>query len=417
MSVGSLTVAGEGDDARERSRLRLHVAVGKTVLHALLQRAVHTADGQRLHEVALDVVVAVGIAQESHLQLGTEVVVERETGPVCQLISSGVEPYLAYELTLHAPCALGTGGAVARGSGYLVVHALGIEVVALLHHPVQYLVHGVEAGTQRESTRRTSLLRRAEAGVLDADVTELGEETVHEDVLSGEHQRREHRVVVIPAPSLAQQVGILHRTVGIYAATDGVHAHLLQTVGESRQVVGIEPRVHTADAVHVAREYSVLYRARVFQLGLELVGSAQLVEGGDGGEEFHRTGRAHQLAFTVAVDAGVCLQVPHHQSHLRGLEHLRLQEFADAHLYRLRPGQPECVGGEGVHNGRVLRLHIVLVLDHLLVARSLNNGGHILGMGGQHRHQCHRPSQDDIQYLSHHKLFLPLFYFFTFLPF
>ena len=49
---------------------------------------------------------------------------------------------------------------------------------------------------------------------------------LHKLVLAAIDEGREHGVVVVPAPSLAQQVIVLHALVGIEVAADSVDAHL-----------------------------------------------------------------------------------------------------------------------------------------------------------------------------------------------
>ena len=46
MPIRRLAIASERDDARQRAGLRLHVAMGITRFHALLQRAIDTSDRQ-----------------------------------------------------------------------------------------------------------------------------------------------------------------------------------------------------------------------------------------------------------------------------------------------------------------------------------------------------------------------------------
>ena len=75
-----------------------------------------------------------------------------------------------------------------------------------------------------------------------------------EEIVMARHKKgREHRVVVVPAPTLAKQVGTLHGAVGKNASAYGVYTHRLYPVEKGLEVVGIETRVETANAIDVAR--------------------------------------------------------------------------------------------------------------------------------------------------------------------
>ena len=369
MPIRRLAIASERDDARQRAGLRLHVAMGITRFHALLQRAIDTSDRQGLLQLLIHILVTIGIAKELHLQFGTQIVVERETGTIGEFVASRIESYLAYQLPLHVSRTLGTGRSVACRSRYLVVHALGIEIVALLHHLVQYLVHRMETGTNGERSLRTAFHGCPETSIEDARILQLAKESIHKQVFPSEHQWREHRVVIIPAPSLAQEVVVLHRAVGIDAALDAIHTQFLQAGDERRHVVGVESRVHAAHAVDVAIEHAVLHRARIFEGGLKLIRAAQLIQCGNRRHEFHGAGRSHQLAFTEAIDARIRLQVPHHDAHLRGLKHLAFQQIVQAHLHSVRPRQG--VGSQAIHHEGVGDSQFVLVVGRLFFLRLL----------------------------------------------
>ena len=213
---------------------------------------------------------------------------------------------------------------------------------------MQHLVHGVETGTDGEGISRTSLGRSIHLLILDARILQFSQESIHEDILPGEHQRRKHRVVIIPAPAFAQQIRILHRAVGIHLATNGIYTHLLQAVDKGREVIAVETGIHAAHTIYIAMEHTLLDGSRIFQLGFKLIGPAQLVQRRDGRKELHRASRAHQLALIVLVDAGVILQVPNHDTHLRSFKHLAFQQIVDTHLHRLRPRQSQRIGSQRV---------------------------------------------------------------------
>ena len=109
----------------------------------------------------INVLVAISITQELTFLFGTEIIVEREARAVGQPAARSIQSELAQELTLHAARTLGAGRTVARRGGYLIIHTLGIEIVALLHHLVHDLIHGVEARAHRKGALRTAFhLRR-----------------------------------------------------------------------------------------------------------------------------------------------------------------------------------------------------------------------------------------------------------------
>ena len=136
----------------------------------------------------------------------------------------------------------------------------------------------------------------------DARLAQLSAEAVHEHILAADEQRRERRVVVVPAPSLTEAVAVLHRPVGIDIATDGVHAHLAQCLNESPQVIAVEPRVEAAYTVDIPTQHAGVDFARVAQFSLKLVTAAETVQGRDGGDDLQRGSRTHELPLVVAVD-------------------------------------------------------------------------------------------------------------------
>ena len=58
-------------------------------------------------------------------------------------------------------------------------------------------------------------------------------------------------------------------------------------LGEGTHIVRVETGVEAADTVDGACERLVLDLAFVAEVGAELVGAAQTVEGGDGGDDLH----------------------------------------------------------------------------------------------------------------------------------
>ena len=390
MSIGCRTIASQRDDTGQGTRLCLDIAVDTAAFHTLLQGSIHTCYRQGMNQMLLDVIVAESITEHHHLQLGTEIVVERQARTICQSVAGSIQSQLMDQLPFHVAGTLGTCRTVARRSRNLVIHALGIEIVTLLHHLMQYLVHGMETGTDGKGIGRTGLGRGIHLLIFDACILQLSQETVHEDVLAGEHQWRKYRIIIIPAPAFAQQCSILHRTVGIYITSNGIHTHILETVDKCRQVITVETGIHTSHTVNITRQHTVLDGSGIFQLSLELIGTAQLVKCGDGSQELHRTCRAHQLSFVVLVDAGISIHIPDHDPHLRRLKHLTFQEFADTYLHRFGPRQLQCISSQGIQHRGVGHFRVVLRLHHF----SFN---HILSL---HRHR-HERSHDE----AHHHIY------------
>ena len=149
-------------------------------------------------------------------------------------------------------------------------------------------------------------------------------ETLEQQIVAVDEQWREHRVVVVPAPTFAQRVGTLHRTVGHESATNGVDAHTSHALDKGVEVVTVETRIHTTDAMEVAMQRVVVDGSCIGQLGLELIGAAQTVDGRNSCEQLLRGGGSHELAVVEAIDGRVGIQVPNHDSSLRGLQQGRL---------------------------------------------------------------------------------------------
>ena len=150
MSVWGSAVAGERGDASESACLCMYVARSESTTHASLQRAILSRYRQRGIEVNIYVGVAVGIAQECHLKLWCDIVVEREPAAVGYLVAGGVKSHSLYQSRNLPSGVLCLCGTLARLCCQLVEHRLGIEIVAILHHAHQYLVDGVESGADYE---------------------------------------------------------------------------------------------------------------------------------------------------------------------------------------------------------------------------------------------------------------------------
>ena len=114
-----------------------------TLLHAELQRAVHSADGQGFIQFPEHIGARVGIPQERDQKLRRDVVVIGKAATVSQVIPVGVMPQLLHQ---HAD-----GGKSVFGRNMLLSaalhaqpaqHGFGIEVVALLHYLLHHILHG-----------------------------------------------------------------------------------------------------------------------------------------------------------------------------------------------------------------------------------------------------------------------------------
>ena len=132
-------------------------------------------------------------------------------------------------------------------------------------------------------------------------VNELADEAIDKLRVATDGQWRQRRIVVVPTPSLTQEVGILHAAVCHDAAADRVYAHAADTLHEGIHVVNVETRIETAHAVEIARQGVVFYLSGIIELGAKLVGAAQLVDGGDGGEKLHGRCRTQHLVLVHLI--------------------------------------------------------------------------------------------------------------------
>ena len=188
VTICSLAVTGKTDDTCHRARLGLHIAMSKTGAHSPLQSSIYTSNRQGLFEMRQDVLVLVSIAKELDLQFGRNIVVERKTGTVSKLISGWIKTNLSNQLALHISGTLGTCRTVASRRCNLIIHTFGIEIITVFHHLVQNLVHGMETGTDGESTCRTALHRSSRTRIEDTCILQLGKKALHENILASEYQ-------------------------------------------------------------------------------------------------------------------------------------------------------------------------------------------------------------------------------------
>ena len=281
-------IAGKGRDAGQRARLGAYVTLGGGLEHALLEGAVDSGHRQGGQQVLVDGRLLIGVAQETDEQFGRHVVVERQAGAVGYLVGIAAQSEALDELAGDGAGVGGLGGAAAGGCGGLVEEGLGVEVVALFHHAHQYLVDMVTIATDEPRIAgHDSALLHLGMSHADALPLELLDEGGQEDVLATDGEGYEHGVVVVPAPAFAVVEHFLHGAVADDAAADAVDAHVADALGHDGHVVRCQRGVEAADAVDVALQGAAGDGAGVVDARLVFVVAAQLVEGGDGGDEFH----------------------------------------------------------------------------------------------------------------------------------
>ena len=202
---------------------------------------------------------------------------------------------------------------------YVVEHALRIQVIALFHHRHQHIPQTVPYLVYRLGLSRTLLNSHLTCYVY-AIVDEYLPQPLHHVILTVEHQWREHRVIVIPAPALTIQVTVLHRTVGINRSPYRVYAHRPQAVSHHFQVCLRYQRVHSAND----KQVSVL----TLNFRLVLIISPQLVESRNRRQQFHGRGGTHRLLCVTSIEHRVAVKVVDEHPHLRRLQHLRRPHHA-----------------------------------------------------------------------------------------
>ena len=369
VSVGCRAIAGKRRYALNGAGLGVYVAGGEHALHALAQRSVLAGDWQRRAQVHIDIVVAERIAKKLHFEFSREIVVERESAAVGYLVAFRVKPHLRYQLVYYAASLLCRRMLCAGRRCQLVEHRLGVEVVALLHHAHQYLVDGVEAATDAKSV--AGALRLACLAFKNNVVgKQVAHKALYERVFPTDEQRREHGVVVVPAPSGAELVGVFHRLVGVDIAANGVDAHLVDCFDEGAHVVGVEARVEAAYAVDVARKRAVAHFAGIAQLGLELIAAAQTVDGCYRRDEFHRRRWAQKQTRIVTVEHRVGIEVVNHHSDCTCLEHIVLKQIVQVFCHSNIPRQSLLRHLERVGHKRVgYRRTVVFVKLNICLCR------------------------------------------------
>ena len=134
----------------------------------------------------------------------------------------------------------------------LIVHRLGIEVVAIFHHAQQYLIDRTLLLTQQGGFLIDSAF--LDSDILQYDfIARQGIDELHKEiVLTIYEEWREGGVVIVPAPAFTPFQGIFHRVVGDDTATDGVNALLFDALGKGIKVSVRKRRVKATYTIEVA---------------------------------------------------------------------------------------------------------------------------------------------------------------------
>lgn len=148
MAVGSCEIASQRADTSEGAGLGSHVAIGFRFLHAIFQRSVDTRQWQRRHEVLANAVGAPSVAKQTCEEFGRHIIIKREARAICHAIAGRVVAKPLYHLS-HGRSGILLRGRTRGSQSVMIEHALGIEVVALLHHARENLIEGM--GKREES--------------------------------------------------------------------------------------------------------------------------------------------------------------------------------------------------------------------------------------------------------------------------
>ena len=135
----------------------------------------------------------------------------------------------------------------------------------------------------------------------DAIFRQFLDETVEELDITTDRQGRQFRVIIIPTPSLSQQVGILHREIGNDTATDGVNTHQLHTLHKRFQVIVIKGRIEASHTIEIPVKGVILYAACIIELRTKLIGASKTVECRDCRNQFHGRGRTQRLSLVHLI--------------------------------------------------------------------------------------------------------------------
>ena len=212
--------------------------------------------------------------------------------------------------------------------GNLVEKHFGRQVVALLHHRLKDIRHRAFYATYLPSRSRTHLFARSSIDK-DACTAQLTQETDGKVVLLVQQQRREHRILVVPAPAFAIEFVVLEGIVGHDIPTDGVNTQCLDRIDKRFQVVKAKAAIHTAYTIEVPHQRPCLGidGTRIAQARLQLIVSPQQIKGGNGRDKFLSAGGTHTPPLMITEQARISREVPHHKSHLSRLQQRRLKDL------------------------------------------------------------------------------------------
>ena len=240
-----------------------------------------------------------------------------------------------------------------------------MEIVAHLHHAAEHLADGVRLHRQQPGT-----VRKLPVGSNTVHrytrLRQLAAETVGEVILAIDKQRREHRILVVPAPAFPQPVAVLEGEVGIEIALYTRDAMIAYDTCHLRQVRGREHRIHTAHAIEVAmqNECGIVHFASAVNTCPEIVIGSEPVQGRNGSDTFHRGGRAQMEAFTELIDRYVIGQIPNHHTRLDCLQQRAAEYAVQPHDGILLPAE-QAVRREGRDN----TVRIFFLADGIIVLR------------------------------------------------
>ena len=190
-----------------------------------LGMAVNTCYRKAGQEVVIYPGMAVCILQECHLKFRRYIVIKRQAAAVCDIISRGLEAEFRDKPIHRLPaiacrCASSSTDIV---GGYMIEHGLGIEIVASLH----LTVHNIKQSGFLCIYRCRATWHRTlptVTGQEDSLLPESPFQSVCEFILSAHEQRGKHRIIIIPAPSFAKNILVLHRLVENNIPIDCIYA-------------------------------------------------------------------------------------------------------------------------------------------------------------------------------------------------
>ena len=138
MAIAGRAESSKRLDTRHRACLGPHIAIGRRATKPLAERAVASGDGQRGKQGLVGLRVMVVEAQEVDEEVGRDIIVEREATTIGRVVLRRIKASRTHHLVDHLSALARTCTPHTRALGQLVEDRLGMEVVALLHHPLQH---------------------------------------------------------------------------------------------------------------------------------------------------------------------------------------------------------------------------------------------------------------------------------------